>query len=372
VARYYDPLGRKKQQYKPIVSAADFADANGVTVLSYTQAQAAARKWFEDVHGEETGETVGPVTVRQAVAEYLEDRRRAGTKTARRMEWDFNAHILPDLGDVALSRMNRKRIKDWMWALAGSGKRRRGGKVDPPPGDDAAKLARKSTANRIWTMLRAALNLASEAHGIKPIWEDVKAFGGADSARARFLNEKDSSALAEACTPPDFRRLVEAALHTGAREGELARATVGDFDGARLWIAPGKTGKGRWIVLEDSARPWFAGLCLDKETGDPLFPRETTGTKRCDYWQSKAVMMALRSACEKADITPLLFHELRHTYASRLVNRGVPLVFIAAQLGHANTRMVEKHYGHLCDAARERAIRGEVMPRPATLESIQP
>jgi site-specific recombinase XerD len=41
------------------------------------------------------------------------------------------------------------------------------------------------------------------------------------------------------------------------------------------------------------------------------------------------------------------FHALRHTYASRLAMRAVPLAVIAAQLGHADTRMVEKHYGHL-------------------------
>jgi integrase len=41
------------------------------------------------------------------------------------------------------------------------------------------------------------------------------------------------------------------------------------------------------------------------------------------------------------------FHGLRHSYASRLAMRGDPLAVIAAQLGHSDTRMVEKHYGHL-------------------------
>jgi integrase len=41
------------------------------------------------------------------------------------------------------------------------------------------------------------------------------------------------------------------------------------------------------------------------------------------------------------------FHELRHTYASGLINAGVPLVFVAKQLGHADTRMCERHYGHI-------------------------
>jgi integrase len=41
------------------------------------------------------------------------------------------------------------------------------------------------------------------------------------------------------------------------------------------------------------------------------------------------------------------FHELRHSYASRLVMVGAPLPMVAAQLGHSDTRMVEKHYGHM-------------------------
>ena len=41
------------------------------------------------------------------------------------------------------------------------------------------------------------------------------------------------------------------------------------------------------------------------------------------------------------------FHVLRHTHASHLAMKGVGLGVIAAQLGHADTRMTEKHYAHL-------------------------
>ena len=47
------------------------------------------------------------------------------------------------------------------------------------------------------------------------------------------------------------------------------------------------------------------------------------------------------------DDTAALNNAMRHTYASRLAMRGVPLAVIAIQLGHRDTRMVEKHYGHL-------------------------
>ena len=67
--------------------------------------------------------------------------------------------------------------------------------------------------------------------------------------------------------------------------------------------------------------------------------------------------MAMARACEAAKIKHLTFHELRHTYASALVNAGVPLAFVARQLGHADTRMVELHYGHLAHSAMAESIR---------------
>ena len=53
-------------------------------------------------------------------------------------------------------------------------------------------------------------------------------------------------------------------------------------------------------------------------------------------------------ACKRAQIRPAIsFHILRHTHGSTLAMRGVPLGVIATQLGHADTRMTEKHYAHL-------------------------
>jgi integrase len=53
-------------------------------------------------------------------------------------------------------------------------------------------------------------------------------------------------------------------------------------------------------------------------------------------------------ACGRAKINPAVsFHTLRHTHGSTLAMRGVPMAVIAEQLGHADTRITEKHYAHL-------------------------
>ena len=75
----------------------------------------------------------------------------------------------------------------------------------------------------------------------------------------------------------------------------------------------------------------------------------------------------MKEACAKAELEPVSFHELRHTYASMLVNRGCLLAVVAQQLGHSDTRMVEKHYAHLApNTVRDEVLKA--MPRLGILE----
>ena len=58
--------------------------------------------------------------------------------------------------------------------------------------------------------------------------------------------------------------------------------------------------------------------------------------------------LPMASANERAKLKPpITFHGLRHTWASLAVMNGVPPMVVAKNLGHRDTRMVEKHYGHL-------------------------
>jgi integrase len=62
--------------------------------------------------------------------------------------------------------------------------------------------------------------------------------------------------------------------------------------------------------------------------------------------------------CDRARIKPRIsFHILRHTWASLAVMNSVPLMIVAKNLGHADTRMVERHYGHLAPSYVADAIR---------------
>src|SRR5687767_8696998 len=65
-------------------------------------------------------------------------------------------------------------------------------------------------------------------------------------------------------------------------------------------------------------------------------------------WAEANHSRPLKRACAAAGIVPAIrFHVMRHTYASRLATQRVPLQIIAEQLGHADTRIIQKHYAHL-------------------------
>jgi integrase len=121
--------------------------------------------------------------------------------------------------------------------------------------------------------------------------------------------------------------------------------TVDDFnpDAGRLRVRASKSGKPRHVVLTEEGRNFVTQLATRKPGSARLF-RRANGKP----WSKSEQQRPIMAACATARIDPPVnFHGLRHTYASRLGMRGVPLAVIAAQLGHADTRMVEKHYGHL-------------------------
>jgi integrase len=75
-------------------------------------------------------------------------------------------------------------------------------------------------------------------------------------------------------------------------------------------------------------------------------------------WKQSHQLRPMRQACERAKIEPPVgFHQLRHTWASLSIKGGVPLPIVAKNLGHADTRMVEKHYGHLDEDHVTKTIR---------------
>jgi integrase len=139
--------------------------------------------------------------------------------------------------------------------------------------------------------------------------------------------------------------MVYAALLTGCRYGELCRLRAADYDAkvCTLAIRESKSGKTRHVTLTEEAAELFNQLTVGREHSEAILMR-TDGT----VWNRAQQVRPMRELCGRAGIDPPAgFHVLRHTHASILAMRGVPMAVIARQLGHADTRMTERHYAHL-------------------------
>jgi integrase len=375
IARHYSAeYGRR---YHSIGTADDVADADGTHVLSFAEAQEVARKWFKRLGQEDRGEAKGDLTVSECIEEYL-DYLQAHRKTAVDARYRAQAHILPAFGNIRCDRLTTHQIQKWLRDLGNSPARLRGKKDakrvkyrELDNGDHAAVRRRHSSANRTWTILKGGLNRAWRAGKIASdeAWRRVQPFENVDSARARYLTVAQAKRIIDAADS-DFRLLVQGALETGGRYSELAHLTVADFnpDVGTVSIAQSKSGKGRHVVLTDEGAGFFRQLCAGRASSEPMFKRADGSA-----WLKSHQARRIADACKRAKITPRIsFHVLRHTWASLSVMAGVPLLVVAKNLGHADTRMVERHYGHLAPSYIVDAIRAGAPRFGFTPDNVRP
>jgi integrase len=373
IGRRYVGNGSYKEH--ALGTADDTLDADGHAVLDFDQAQAKARAWFHAEVRRAAGEVPGddrPFTIAEALDAYLAwyaRHRKAVDATRSAIE----THVRPALGAIEAAKLRSSAITRWRDDLADQPARVRSRRGTLPryreaPADPDARRARLSTANRVLTTLKAALNHVW-AHPPKDRenavaafdpeqWRKVKRFGGADAARVRYLQVDECRRLLNAC-PPDFRALVRGALATGCRYGELARLEVQDFnrDAGTLLVRESKSGKPRHVVLDDEAVTFFENVTAGRSGDERIFRRAKGGA-----WGKSHQARPLLEACRAAQVAPAAnFHCLRHTWASHRVMRGAPLMVVAQVLGHSDTRMVEKHYGHLAPSYVRDTVRATAM-----------
>jgi integrase len=353
--RRYIGGGKYRVQCLGRADDAAAAPANGADVLSFAQAEAKARTIVA------TPGTAGKQgTVRQAMERYIAFKRDQGQPVSD-LSCRTRVHILPALGDLMVGALTAAQLRKWhatMAAAPAQGRPKAGKpqyKAAPVTDEDVRR--RRASANRVLTMLKAGLNHAFDEDHVanRDAWgRKLKPFRNVGGARVRYLTDDEVQRLLNTCDA-DFRALVRAALETGCRYSELIRLEITDFnpDAGTLHIRKSKTGKTRHVILTPEGANFFRQHCAG-HTGSELMFRREDGHP----WQKSNQARPMKEACARAKITPRIsFHILRHTWASHAVMNGVPLLVVARNLGHRDTRMVEHHYGHLAPSFIIDAIR---------------
>jgi integrase len=357
IARHYQ--AGEGRQYKALGAADDTLDADGSRTLTFAQAQEKSREWFAET-GRRAGRAVEALTVRQVMDDYIDDYTARGGKALADLRITISAHILPALGDKLVSDLAFAALRRWHHKLADAPARLRTKVTAQKPNvrhaDTAdAKRGRRATANRVLTVLKAALSLAYREGRVHAddAWRRVKPFHNVGAPRVRYLTDPEALRLVNAC-PADFRKLVTAALLTGCRYGELVALRAADFDAGAtvLHIRETKAGMPRSVPLTDEAVRFFAATTAGKARTGLVLTRDDGGV-----WGKSHQHRPLWDACDIAKIAPAVsFHILRHTFAARLAMRNVPMAVVAAALGNTEA-ICAKHYAHLAPSYIANAIR---------------
>ena len=261
-----------------------------------------------------------------AIAYYLKDKSTADA------EYRARAFILPELGEIRLADLTTEKIREWHRDIARQAPRVRTKdgekqKHRKTANDDEPKRRRKSSANRILTILKAALNhcWSDGKISFNDAWRRVKPFKGVDAARVRYLQKDETRRLVNAADQ-DLRPLMQAALLTGARYSELARLRAEDFndDSGTVAVRKSKTATPRHVILNDEGIRFFRNVCAGRQGDELLFTRNGRA------WGQSEQIRPIRNACLRAKISPpISIHGLRHTYASLAIMNKAPLMVVA-------------------------------------------
>jgi integrase len=224
-----------------------------------------------------------------------------------------------------------------------------------PPDIEGYKLNRKkvvsgSTVNRELALLKRMFNLAIDWDlylGSNPV-RKVKFFQELNTGIRVLTQEEERNLLQNAA--PFIQDIIRFALNTGLRIGEIFSLLWSqvDCEKAILNVFASKTGKIREVPMNSEALNVLEAWAMGRKN-EFVFYNFETGKPFVDLSAGFAL------ACRKAGITGVTWHTLRHTFASRLLDRGVNIIAVKELLGHS-TVIVTMRYTHTNLDSKVRAV----------------
>lgn len=245
----------------------------------------------------------------------------------------------------------------------------------PAPPDDGNERPKKptspATVNREFAFLKHVFTIAvrdgktdtNPVAKLKMLREP--------SGRTRYLSDEEEAALLKALPSDEDRQRVTVLLHSGFRRGELLglRWKDVDFKAGVLTVPKSKNGDARHVPMTSTVRAILSRRARPLDGVTLVFPN-TEGTRDL-RWAKKTVPVALRAA----GIEDFRFHDLRHTFASRLAMESVDLMTIRDLMGHKTMTMTLR-YSHLSPGHRQNAVerlvtRPVAKPEPAAASGTE-
>jgi integrase len=283
----------------------------------------------------------------------------------------FEKHLRPFFGEMVVTQIQTAMVERFMGQL----RRRR--PIVRPDGSVDDRLS-PSSIRAVLALLHTVLRYGQRTGAVQTLPQldrprvTVKEYPcfTTDAEVATFVRAARDAG-------PDVLAIYAGAIYTGARLSELRALRWGDVDFDRGLIrigrsgdGPTKSGKVRFVPLADALAPILKeqklrvgdgfALCFPGPDGQML-PRISA----IFYRRFKAILRA-------AKLPDLRFHDLRHSFASLLVAKGVNLYTVGKLLGHSSPLMTAR-YSHLApdSFAALRGIFGQSPPADAPADVVQ-
>ena len=267
----------------------------------------------------------------------------------------YKKWIEPAIGDIPLQKITPAMVEAIARHARASGKR---------PATIRYILA---VISQIWSLARA--------HGITSDESPTKRVKKprADNRRMRFLLPDEARRLLEALAERSMDTHDEAllSLFAGLRAGEIHALTWADIamDSGTLYIRDPKSKVCRHAFITPEIRVMLERRRVENaEKGGYVFPSAKGGRRRwtSDTFERVVKDLGLNAAVEDPRLK-VVFHTLRHTFASWLVQKGTPLYTVAELMGHSTLEMTRR-YAHLAPDS----MRAAAMGLSGMLEPVRP
>lgn len=308
------------------------------------------------------------VTVRQYGERWLKGHvaQHCRERTARLYRAILEQHVYPTLGDLPLAAVTRQHLKALLAAKA------------------EAKLKR-GTLKNIVVPLRAMLNEAVDEGLIlgtpaAKLWKRVRGRTEQEARKVTALSARELASVLAAADErfPEHADVIYLLAWTGLRLSEACGLQWGDVDltgrflevrrtasyrARRILVGAPKSGKARRVDLPAAlvdrlaARQSFReaeAVVAGRELSPWVFPAPTDESKPVNgaFLRFKVWYKLLRAAKLRA----VRLHDLRHTYASLLLQAGTPMIYVKEQLGHSSINVTVDLYGHVRPGENRHAV----------------
>lgn len=219
-----------------------------------------------------------------------------------------------------------------------------------------ADAVKPATINRELALLKKAFNLACRE------WEWAQdnpvcrvSMEKEQNARDRWLTEDEESRLF-AVAVPWIREVVTFAIHTGMRRGEILALTWAgvNFTRRTVTVFQSKNGERRTIPVNQTVLDLLAEKRAQRSGTTRILEQDVVFVSQSGTpLDSSNLRRRFISSLKAAQITDLHFHDLRHTFATRLVQAGVDLYKVQRLLGHKSPTMTQRYAHHYPESLRD-------------------